>query len=333
MGIMESPAGNYASSWFDVQNVPTNYAFPEKDRPGELPPVCLTLPVIDLGNATDADLVNQILKASQEFGFFQVINHGVSDKLLGDTSNVFKDFFEIPVKDNSNSSGKSNWIYVSSTSFDRDGVHLWRENIKHPCNPLKDCMQQWPENPIGYRDVVSIYLSEISKLGTMILDLICKGLGLEVGYFNRLGEVELLSANSYPPCPDPSLTLGLLRHHDPSIITILYQGNVPGLQVMKDRNWITVGAMPNAFVVNIGNQLEIFSNGMLKSVEHRVVTNSSEARLSIAAFINPSPDCIVEPAQALVTELNPARYKPTSYKEFVYINRALGNHTKTLQRE
>lgn len=72
MGRMESPAGNYASSWFDVPNVPSNYEFPEKDRPGELPPVCYTLPVIDLGNASDADIVNQILKASQEFGFFQV---------------------------------------------------------------------------------------------------------------------------------------------------------------------------------------------------------------------------------------------------------------------
>lgn len=72
MRIMESPAGNNASSRFNVQNVPSNYTFPEKDRPGELPPVCHTLPVIDLGNATDADTVNHILKASQEFGFFQV---------------------------------------------------------------------------------------------------------------------------------------------------------------------------------------------------------------------------------------------------------------------
>lgn len=79
--------------------------------------------------------------------------------------------------------------------------------------------------------------------------------------------------------------------------------------------------------------MQIFSNGMLKSVEHRVVTNTSEARLSIAAFINPSPNCIVEPAQALVTELNPVRYKPTSYKEFVYSSGALGPHTETLQRE
>lgn len=85
--------------------------------------------------------------------------------------------------------------------------------------------------------------------------------------------------------------------------------------------------------IDIQLWMQIISNGMLKSVEHRAVTNSSEARLSIAAFINPFPSCIVEPAQALVTQLNPPRYKPTLYKEFVYGIAALGPHTNTLQRK
>lgn len=67
---------------------------------------------------------------------------------------------------------------------------------------------------------------------------------------------------------------------------------------------------------------------MLKSVEHPAVKNSSEARLSIAAFLNPSPSCIVEPAQALVTELNPAQYCTKSLCN----SGAFGPHTKTLQR-
>ena len=87
--------------------------------------------------------------------------------------------------------------------------------------------------------------------------MICKGLGLEPEYLEDTSEVSLLSSNLYPPCPDPSLTLGILPHHDPSLITLLYQGNSTGLQVMKDSQWINVGAFPNAFVVNIGNQLEV----------------------------------------------------------------------------
>ncbi|KAJ0796742.1 putative oxoglutarate/iron-dependent dioxygenase, isopenicillin N synthase [Helianthus annuus] len=97
---------------------------------------------------------------------------------------------------------------------------------------------------------------EIQKLSTRILEMICEGLGLEQGYFKDTSEVQFLSSNFYPPCPDPSLTLGLLPHIDPSLITILYQGGSTGLQVMKDGQWVNVGAIPNAFVVNIGNQLE-----------------------------------------------------------------------------
>lgn len=87
--------------------------------------------------------------------------------------------------------------------------------------------------------------------------MICEGLGLEPWYCQSTSEIQLLSSNFYPPCPNPSLTLGILPHQDPSLITILYQGNSTGLQVMKDGQWINVGAIPNAFVVNIGNQLEV----------------------------------------------------------------------------
>lgn len=110
------------------------------------------------------------------------------------------------------------------------------------------------------REAVATYLVEIRKLSLRILKLISEGLGLEVGYFDESSEVQLLSVNNYPPCPDPSLTLGILKHQDPSLITILYQGDVSGLQVCKDGQWIGVGAERNAFVVNVGNQLEVRNN-------------------------------------------------------------------------
>lgn len=72
-GEMDSnAAADNASNWFNVQDVPRSHVFPEEDRPGELPPVCHTLPVIDLGKPVEADTVQHIMKASREFGFFQV---------------------------------------------------------------------------------------------------------------------------------------------------------------------------------------------------------------------------------------------------------------------
>lgn len=67
----------------------------------------------------------------------------------------------------------------------------------------------------------------------------------------------MLLINHYPPCPDPSLTLGLARHRDPGVVSIVLQGDVHGLQVFKDEEWIGVEPIPHAFVVNIGYVLQV----------------------------------------------------------------------------
>ncbi|KAI3514587.1 hypothetical protein L1887_13130 [Cichorium endivia] len=319
------------SKWFDVEFVPKDYIFPKEDQPRNIDsPVCDSIPVIDLSNSKAKGHINpaeSILTASQEIGFFQVINHEIPETIVNDAMNVLKEFFDMPSK----KTHTTGWIYTSSTDYAKDGVHLWRENLKHPCHPIEDCIHLWPENPTRYQEVISAYLVEIQKLSSRILEMIGEGLGLQSGYFKGMSEVQLLSSNLYPPCPDPSLTLGILPHQDPSLITLLYQSDSTGLQVMKDGQWVNVGAIPNAFVVNIGNQLEIISNGKLKSIKHRVVNNTHETRISIATFVNPSPDCIIEPAKVLVNELEPSQYTAKQYKEFVQCNKAFGDYTVALQ--
>ncbi|XP_039030776.1 2'-deoxymugineic-acid 2'-dioxygenase-like [Hibiscus syriacus] len=152
----------------------------------------------------------------------------------------------------------------------------------------------------------------------MILELLCEGLGLESGYFeDDLSEALLLVANHYPPCPDPSMTLGLPKHCDPNLITILLQGGAYGLQVFKDGQWIGVQPLPNALVVNVGLQLRIVSNGKLKSVEHRVVTNSKVARTTVGLFISSCEDSVIQPAKSLTSAAEPPLYRPFRYKEFL----------------
>ena len=90
------------------------------------------------------------------------------------------------------------------------------------------------------------------------MDLISEGIGLKCGYFeNDLTRSMIISINHYPPCPEPSLTLGLPKHKDAYLITILMQDDVSGLQVLKDGKWITVEPLSHAFVINIGHLLEV----------------------------------------------------------------------------
>ncbi|KAK9013428.1 hypothetical protein V6N11_041437 [Hibiscus sabdariffa] len=313
------------SSWYKNKPLPESYIFPPETRPGNLTvPTCKTIPVIDLGKAEGRNrtrIVQQICKASEEYGFFQVVNHGVPEDLMKESMDVLKEFFEMPAEDKavlySEDPRNRCRLSTSSVNYAREKVHHWRDNLRHPCLPgLEDCIQLWPQKPIRYREVVARFSIEAKKLGSRILEFVAEGLGLEPGYFGgELSEFMQLSVNHYPPCPDPSLTLGIAQHCDPNLVTILHQGDVNGLQVFNNGEWIRVEPLQNAFVVNIGNQLQIISNDKLKSVEHRVVTNSNLARTSAAFFIAPSGDSIIEPAKSLIGQAS--LYRAFEFKDFL----------------
>lgn len=94
-----------------------------------------------------------------------------------------------------------------------------------------------------------------------LLSLISQGLGLEKDCLEKkLGDKPILNAqgNYYPPCPNPELTLGLNVHTDLNALTILRQSEgLTGLQVIKDGVWVAVEPIPNAFVINLGDQIQV----------------------------------------------------------------------------
>ncbi|KAK7324483.1 hypothetical protein VNO77_28059 [Canavalia gladiata] len=123
--------------------------------------------------------------------------------------------------------------------------------------------------------------------------------------------------NYYPPCPQPEKVIGLTPHSDGVGLTILLQVNeVEGLQIKKDGMWVPVKPLPNAFIVNIGDMLQIITNGIYKSIEHRVMVNSEKERISIATFHTSRHDGVVAPASSLITEKIPARFKSINIKDY-----------------
>ncbi|PSR94857.1 2'-deoxymugineic-acid 2'-dioxygenase [Actinidia chinensis var. chinensis] len=303
--------------------VPESYVLPPEKRPTAVPP-CKTIPVIDLqGLDRDrTDLIQQIIKASQEYGFFQLTNHGVSEELMRDVVVVGQEFFELPVKEKERfyyRDPKQICKFKTSINYEQEEVHFWRENFTHPCHPLEDYIDHWPQNPVRYREVFGSYTVEVRKVGLLLLDLICEGLGLECGYFEGdLSGGMVMNTNYYPLCPDPSLVLGLPKHGDPYLLTLLNQGHVPGLQVLKDEQWLEVEPIPNTFVVNINHMLQIISNGKLKSADHRVVPSSVSARTTVVNFIRPTNDCLVGPAKSLlVKNCSPPLYKTITFGDFI----------------
>ncbi|KDO41546.1 hypothetical protein CISIN_1g046507mg [Citrus sinensis] len=126
-----------------------------------------------------------------------------------------------------------------------------------------------------------------------------------------------IGMNYYPPCPQPEKIVGLTPHSDDSALTILLEINeVEGLQIKKDGKWIPVTPFPNAFVVNIGVVLEIVTNGTYRSIEHRVIVNSVQGRLSIGTIYLVIYDGEMYPASNLVAENNPPLFKRVPVEEY-----------------
>ena len=114
----------------------------------------------------------------------------------------------------------------------------------------------------GCRELVAEYSAEVVKLCERLLKAMSTNLGLKEDHLqNAFGGDNVgacLRINFYPKCPQPDLTLGLSSHSDPGGMTILLPDHdVAGLQVRKNGKWITVNPVPNAFIVNVGDQIQV----------------------------------------------------------------------------
>jgi len=108
---------------------------------------------------------------------------------------------------------------------------------------------------------VDEYIRKSREVVGELLKGICGSLGLEENYILKRLNVELgtqlLIANFYPPCPQPELTMGLPAHTDHGLLTLLLQNQLGGLQIQHKGKWIPVNPLPNSFLVNTGDHLEV----------------------------------------------------------------------------
>jgi isopenicillin N synthase-like dioxygenase len=303
------------------------YILPPDQRP-QMSEVCFSsesIPVVDLKELDGPNrrrVVEEIRRACEEGGFFQIVNHDVPVTAMKSMMEIAKEFFEMPVEDRAYLySEDTNKLVRVSTSFNnhKETVLNWRDYLIHSCHPLEDVIGCWPEKPAAYRDIAGNYATEVRALILRLLAAISEALGLASDYLNRIFRKhdQWMAINYYPACPNPDLTLGIPGHSDVRGITVLMQGDVSGLQVIKEGKWVAVEPIPNAFVVNLGVQMEAVSNGRFRSALHRAVTNGSTARISIPTFYGPSYDAFLSPAASMVDEQHPALYREYKVGEFM----------------
>ncbi|CAA0834526.1 KAR-UP oxidoreductase 1 [Striga hermonthica] len=285
------------------------------------------VPLIDLDRLCDPSrrpvVVEEIANACRLYGFFQVINHGIPEPILNKALSVATDFFNLPTQDKAKLMSNNVYEPVRYCTSIKDGLDPipYRRNIlKHYANPLQDWIKLWPENPSDYRQKMGEYAKAVQELSVKIMEAITESLGLGSSYLStELNQgMQVIAVNCYPPCPEPELSLGLPPHSDYSCLTILNQDSF-GLEILdfEDEAWKGIPVIPGALQVNVGDHLEILSNGKYKSVVHRATLNSGKQRISIASLHSLGMDVKIGVAKELVDEHHPNGYKESSFRDFL----------------
>lgn len=169
------------------------------------------------------------------------------------------------------------------------------------------------------REKMGSYAKVVQVLQKQLMEVVLEILGLNPNYLQN--EIEkgsqVLVANCYPECPEPDITLGMPPHSDYGSITILLQSS-PGLQVKDhNKNWLSVPVVEGALIVQLGDQMEVMSNGKYKSAMHRATVNSHKKRLSIASLHSLALEKKIGPAENLLDKEHPASYKEFSFKDYL----------------
>ncbi|MET3804134.1 isopenicillin N synthase-like dioxygenase [Nakamurella sp. UYEF19] len=301
-----------------------------------------SLPVLDLseldgGGRAAEDFLTRLRQATHDVGFFYLVGHGVPQTLVDTMISTAHSFFALPVDDKMAIENLKSPHFRGYTRIGGErtqGRTDWREQID--IGPERPAVEpgpevpewerlegpnQWPAAMPELRGVVTRWDAEMMGVGLRLLRAWARALGQPADVFDeafadrpstllkivrypgRSGRNPMNDNGSAAPA-DEADRQGVGSHKDGGVLTLLLlEPGTAGLQVQHDGGWIDAPPMPGAFVVNIGELLEVATNGYLKATVHRVLSppDGSE-RISIPFFYNPALSSTI-PMLTLPSEL------------------------------
>ena len=257
----------------------------------------------------DTQTINDLNYALEQHGFFALYNHKINTNLIKDCYQKSKDFFNLNIKIKNQYAHPEIGGARGYTPFGKETA--LGENIPD----LKEFWHHGPkiDNTYDHRIHNNIIIEEIdafnkvfdklfielNALAMNVLSCIGVTIGLKKDFFNSWVDKgnSLLRMIHYPPS-DNSNIYRAREHADINLITLLIGAEEKGLEVKnKDNTWIEIAADENDIVCNIGDMLQLVTEGKLKSTPHRVVKYKDEkakSRYSIPFFLHPSPDTMLK---------------------------------------
>lgn len=301
------------------------------------------IPVIDLApllrDNDPAPVAREMLRACQDLGFFYISNHGIDDALRNDYFDVARRFFALPLEeklkiDARRSNAHRGFFPVHAENNDPDASLDLKEGFDIMAEQALDDERvvagvplhgpnQWPEELEGFRETTMQYFDSMASLGEKMMQGIAVALDLPADFFaGKLdGPFAMLRMLHYPP-QSGQITrqeIGTGAHTDYGLLTILAQDDNGGLQVQtREGDWIDAPPLPGTFVVNIGDELQRWSNDALNSNPHRVINVSGKERYSAPFFFHAAWDTVIDCLPTCVDANEVGRYDPITAGDYMW---------------
>ncbi|CAI0471146.1 unnamed protein product [Linum tenue] len=265
-----------------LKEVPNRYIRPELEVDRVVNDEHVSIPVIDMSKLVDGyggDELAKLHSACRDWGFFQVINHGIAEEVIMKMKIDVQEFFDQPLEEKMKCAQLPNSLegYGQAFVLSEEQKLDWGDMLFILAKPINGRnMKFWPKVPSSFRATVDQYSTELEKLTISLLKFMAMNLGLDPEKLLPLFEegAQAIRMNYYPPC---------------------------------------------AFIVNVGDIIEIMSNGEYKSIEHRAVVNPEKERLSIAAFHNTNFNAMIGPLPAIISkdQKQAPNYKTVSAIDYI----------------
>ena len=306
------------------------------------------IPVVDLAGTDTSGVVREnaaqaIHRACRETGFFYIANHGVNADFVEAQFAAAKALFDLPLAekmrlDMKQSPTTAGYEPIGGQALDsqdansqkappdlKESYYCGRELPEgHPLLAKKQRglgYNQWPSDLTGFREQTIAYYDAMCALGDRVLSLIACSLSLDDGWFapHYQPASAMLRFIKYPPHPVNAMLnqLGAGAHTDWGGITILAQDAAGGLEVENVvGEWLAAPPIPDTFVINLGDLMARWTNGVYSSNMHRVKNNLASAdRYSLPFFYSPQNEALIEPIPTCVTPEHPRRFPPCTCAE------------------
>jgi isopenicillin N synthase-like dioxygenase len=303
-----------------------------------------SVPLIDFSAMLKEDAAGrkrvaaELREACINVGFFYIANHGIPQDLVDAMFDLAPRLFALPIAD------KMRWHVKQSSHY--LGYVAMRDENANPAAGKGDMHEAfdfvpedvrlendflagdfrragnlWPDVP-GFRELATRYGVEMRLLARRMFAAFALALNLPEDYFSPLANapMALIRLLHYPTQPGPfsEETIGTGAHTDHECFTILCQDGIQALQVRNRRgDWIDAPPIRGTFVINIGDLMARWTNGIFASTYHRVSNLSGHARYSLPCFVGANADALIQALPSCVSDERPARWPPVLAGEYV----------------